>query len=133
MVAVPNYVLLGPIDWIALALRSQPKNNPTMMRFARAIALYGALGLFLIVLASQGLGVEFPGPRPGKAKASRDGSSFTLENSVLSATWETEGETLRPTRLAQGSSPVALTRARIRACLGGRRSRWSGKREGDFF
>ena len=71
-----------------------------MMRFARAIALYGALGLFLIVLASQGLGVEFPGPRPGKAKASRDGSSFTLENSVISATWETAGVTLRPTRLA---------------------------------
>lgn len=72
-----------------------------MMRFAHAIALYGALGLLLTVLASQGLAVEFPGPRPGKAKASQDGNAFTLENSVLSGTWEAAGGALRPTRLTK--------------------------------
>ena len=70
-----------------------------MMCLARAIAFYSALGLFLIVLAAQGLGVEFPGPPPGKARASQDGNAFTLENSVLSATWEAAGGTLRPIRL----------------------------------
>lgn len=70
-----------------------------MKRFVRATAFYGAFGLVGCLLSSQGLGVEFPGPGPGKPKASRDGDSFTLENAVLSATWQAAGGTLRPVRL----------------------------------
>lgn len=43
--------------------------------------------------------VAFPGPRPGKPRASEKNGSFTLENAVIAATWQSAGGTLRPVRL----------------------------------
>lgn len=45
-------------------------------------------------------GVEFPGVRPGPAKASHEGNVYTLENAVISATWEISQGAIRPVRLS---------------------------------
>ena len=44
--------------------------------------------------------VEFPGPPPGKAKASAVDGSFTLENQVIAASWRQVGAQLRPHQIA---------------------------------
>ena len=51
---------------------------------------YGLLALVTLAVPtvlSPALGVEFPGPTPGEAKARLDGGRLVLENNVLSATW----------------------------------------------
>jgi hypothetical protein len=53
----------------------------------------------LIIAVSGFAGVEFPGPWPGKAKSSRAGGVFTLENAVVSESWQAADGNLRPIRL----------------------------------
>jgi hypothetical protein len=84
---------------IGLAPGGSERDNSNMKRFARAAASLGALGLSLLGLSFHGLGVEFPGPRPGKVKTSAENGIFTLENAVVSAAWQAAGGTLRPVRL----------------------------------
>ena len=43
--------------------------------------------------------VDFPGPKAGVAKAVVHGSSFTLQNSLISETWRVSQGTLRPERI----------------------------------
>src|SRR5665213_3340506 len=53
----------------------------------------------LIIAVSGFAGVEFPGPWPGKAKSSHAGDVFTLENAVISESWQAADGNLRPIRL----------------------------------
>ena len=54
----------------------------------------------ILAIALSGLGaVEFPGPPPGKAKSSEAGGVFTLENAVLSESWQVAGGRIGPLRL----------------------------------
>ena len=45
------------------------------------------------------LGVDFPGPPPGKALATQREGMLTLENGVIAASWSLADHTLRPARL----------------------------------
>ena len=48
-------------------------------------------GAILIIAVSGFAGVEFPGPLPGQAKSSQAGGVFTLENAVISESWQAAG------------------------------------------
>ena len=41
-----------------------------------------------VVAAGSAVAVDYPGPAPGKARVRRNGPTVTLENDLLSATWE---------------------------------------------
>jgi hypothetical protein len=59
-------------------------------------------GLLVVVLtiAVPGFaGVEFPGPPPGDATASQTGAIYTLENAVISASWQFADGQFHPLRL----------------------------------
>ncbi|MCX6877811.1 MAG: hypothetical protein NTW21_28970 [Verrucomicrobia bacterium] len=46
------------------------------------------------------LGVEFPGPPPGKARATQRDGAITLGNDVLAVSWSAAGNILRPVSLS---------------------------------
>ncbi|MEI6233186.1 MAG: hypothetical protein WCT04_09045 [Planctomycetota bacterium] len=53
----------------------------------------------VVVLATQivyAMGVDFPGPNPGPAVASQNDGVMTLENNVITATWDARNAGLRP-------------------------------------
>ena len=59
-----------------------------------------ACGISLLALAlSVHAAVDFPGPMPGKAESSQRSGVLTLENSVVSESWQVAGGQLRPLRL----------------------------------
>lgn len=52
--------------------------------------------------------VEFPGPRPGAARAAQRGDELTLENNVIVATWKSGRGTLRPVTLTDRLSAASV-------------------------
>jgi hypothetical protein len=59
-------------------------------------ALLGGLMLVCIPGVSA---LEFPGPNPGAANASKAGDVFSLSNNVIAVSWQLQGGTLRPVTL----------------------------------
>lgn len=53
--------------------------------------------LSLVALPGRAWGLDFPGPEPGKATASTELESFTLENDVIACSWATFSAYLKPT------------------------------------
>lgn len=53
----------------------------------------------LLVSADERTGVAFPGPEPGKARHAVAGNTFTLENGVISESWQVAGNALAPLAL----------------------------------
>jgi hypothetical protein len=53
-----------------------------------------------LVSAEEPQGIAFPGSEPGKAVHSANGSTFTLENGVISESWQQSASALAPLRLA---------------------------------
>jgi len=64
--------------------------------------------LLLTCSGEPGRALDFPGPEPGEAKASIDGSSLVLENEVLSFAWRIAGGQLRPSRVTDKLSGTVL-------------------------
>ena len=57
------------------------------------------------------LGVEFPGPPPGKARATQRDGIITLGNDVLAASWSAAGNILRPVSLSNKLTGQAYSQA----------------------
>lgn len=62
----------------------------------RTILTYLALCITAVFATGAPAGVAFPGKDPGKAKSLRAASSFTLENDVIAASWQADGQTIHP-------------------------------------
>jgi hypothetical protein len=67
-----------------------------MIRCKHAAASWFILAAILLLPSLKSAGVDFPGPQPGKPKATADKGAFKLENAVLSATWQESRGSLRP-------------------------------------
>lgn len=51
------------------------------------------------MMAAPSKAVDFPGPQPGNATSSQDATSVTLQNAVISQSWQIRDGTLTPLRL----------------------------------
>ena len=55
--------------------------------------------LLALPIASPARAVDFPGPQPGTASSTEQHGTFTLENAVISQSWQMTEGTLRPIRI----------------------------------
>lgn len=60
---------------------------------------FGLAFAILSIVVSSFAGVEFPGSPPGNAESSRTGGVFTLQNAVISASWQFADGQLHPLQL----------------------------------
>jgi len=65
------------------------------------VLVFGAFG-------SAGAGIEFPGPEPGAAQCTLEGSRLVLENTVLLCQWDISGGRLKPNHFVDKLAGAAI-------------------------